>query len=255
MSQRLTRKEIKHEVQKDSFINIVDRTVDFAESHTAVIVLIVAAVVVAGLATWGVLAYFQHRSTASNVALADAIKVAKAPVGEKGPKPDDPIAPSFADAATRDAKAKQLFELVRADHSGTDAADIAGVYLGQYAADAGDLAQARELWQTFLDRHQNHALAAEVRLNLLRLDRQQGKAQEVATELEKMLDERDKPLPEDTILYELAVTREQLGKHDEALSAYQRIVDDFPRSPYLAEARQKVGTGAAASPLARALGG
>lgn len=255
MSQRLTRKEIKHEVQKDSFVNIIDHTVEYAESHTRSILLIVAALVVVGLGTWGVVAYFGHRSAASNRALAKAIDVAKAEVVATDAKPDAPDHPTFADAATRDAKAKELFELVRADFPRSDSADIAGVYLARYAADSGDLARARELWQAFLDHHSDHALAAEVRINLMQLDRQQGKAEQVAAALEKMLDEQDKPLPEDTILYELALTREQLGKHDEALSAYQRIVDEYPRSPYVSEAQKKVGGTAAGSPLARALGG
>jgi TolA-binding protein len=116
---------------------------------------------------------------------------------------------------------------------------VATAYLGGLAAEGGDLERARELWQQFLAEAPQHLLAAEVRLNLLKLDLAQGKAEEVAAQLEAMLAESEKPLPEDVILFELAAVRERLGRTAEALAAYQRIVDEFPRSPFVREAQQK----------------
>ena len=55
-----------------------------------------------------------------------------------------------------------------------------------------------------------------------------------------MLEKSDSPLPQDVILAELGMTFEQLHRTQEAIQSYQRIVDEFPQSPYRQEAQQKV---------------
>ena len=70
-----------------------------------------------------------------------------------------------------------MFDEIRANHDGTDAADIAAVYRAELATREGDLAQARELWEGFLERQKDHMLAAEVQLNLMSLDRLEGRGE------------------------------------------------------------------------------
>src|SRR5581483_9627072 len=117
---------------------------------------------------------------------------------------------------------------------------VAKVYLGRIALVQGDAATARKDWQDFVDHHPDHMLAAGVRLSLLDLDRTSGKAQQVVEKLRADLDKDDKPLPEDVLLYELGSTLEQLGRSDEARTAYQRVVDEYADSPWASKARAKV---------------
>ena len=129
---------------------------------------------------------------------------------------------------------------MRSDYGSTDAADVAGLYLAQLAADAGKLDEARKLWSDFVDGHKGSMLAAEARLNLIALDRKQGKGEDVVKELRAMLEKGDAPLPQDVILHELACTLEQLHRPQEAIQSYQRILDEFPQSPFRSDAQQKV---------------
>jgi len=236
MNQRLTRKEIK----RDEFTAAVGRGVEYAESHVRTIGYAIGAVVV--LALLAVAFYFWRNSRlqGANDALAQAVKVYNAPVTATGAKPNDPVTPSFANEAGRRSKAKEFLEKVRDGYGSTAAADVAGLYLAQIAADEGRLDDARKGWQDFVDDHGDHMLAGEARLNLISLDRKQGKAQQVAKELQGMLEQNDAALPQDVILYELAQTQEQLGRKKDAVDAYQRILDEFPQSPYGSEAQQKV---------------
>jgi hypothetical protein len=55
-----------------------------------------------------------------------------------------------------------------------------------------------------------------------------------------MLEKGDTPVPQDVLLHELGTTLEQLKRPQEAVQAYQRILDEFPQSPYRQEAQQKV---------------
>jgi TolA-binding protein len=235
MNQRLTRKDIK----RDEFATAVGRGVEFAESHSRQLLTTVAGVLAAVLV--GISAYFlvSHRSDVANEALANAVKVVEAPIDPTGAKPDDPKQPSFANEASRQARARQLLERVRADHRWTDAADVASLYLAEIDASTGKLAEARRLWSDFVKKHGDHVLAAQARIDLMELDRSQGKGQQVAQQLREMLDQSDAPLPQDVILFQLATTLEQLNRDQEAAQSYQRIVDEFPQSPYRQAAQQK----------------
>src|SRR5258708_27060272 len=118
MNQRLTRKDIK----RDEFANAVGRSFEFAESHSRQLLLTLGTVLLAVLV--GILAFFyvNHRSDLANEALAKATKVYTAPIDPAGAKPNDPREPSFATAAARQARARQLFERLRSDYRFTDAA-------------------------------------------------------------------------------------------------------------------------------------
>jgi TolA-binding protein len=190
----------------------------------------------------GLLAYFYiaHRSEVANQALAAAVKVYGAPVVPDGAKPNDAQEPSFPNEAARRARARQLLERVHDDYRWTDAADVASLYLAEIDAATGKPAAARKLWSDFVGKHGDHVLAAQARIDLMELDRGQGKGQQVAQQLRQMLDQSDSPLPQDVILYQLAVTLEQLNRDQEAAKTYQRLVDEFPQSPYRQSAQQKL---------------
>ena len=236
MNQRLTRKEIK----RDEFTAAVGRSVEYAGSHVRTIGYAIGAVLL--LALLGVAFYFWRNSRlqGANEALAQAVKVYQAPVTATGAKPNDPVAPSFANEAARRAKAKELLGKVHDDYGSTAAGDVAGLYLAQIAAEEGRLDDARKGWQEFVNDHDDHMLAGEARLNLISLDRKQGKAQQVVQELQGMLEQNNAALPQDVVLYELAQTFEQLNRRQDAVQTYQRILDEFPQSPYGSDAQQKV---------------
>jgi tetratricopeptide (TPR) repeat protein len=236
MNQRLTRKEIK----RDEFATAVGRSVEYAETHTRGLAYAIAGAVLLALVALGAYAWLNRRGAAGDEELAYAMKVYAAPVVPAAAKPDDRREPSFLTEEARRARAKTLFEQVRSRYSHTDAADVAAVYLGQIAVAEGRLDEARKLWSEFLDRHEKHVLGGETRLNLIRLDRQQGKGEEVIGRLRPMLDDPEAPLPQDVVLFELGKTYEELNRRSEAAASYRRIADEFPQSAYRQEAQTRL---------------
>ncbi|MFY9820137.1 MAG: tetratricopeptide repeat protein [Thermoanaerobaculia bacterium] len=251
MNQRLTRKEIK----RDDFTSALGRGVEYAESHVMTIVYAVVGVLVLVALGVGIFYWRSHQAQAAGQALAKAVKVYLAPVVTTGAKPTDPATPSFASEEAHRAAAKKALQKVRADYGSTDAADVANLYLAQIAAEEGRLAEARKVWQSFADAHPKHMLGAEARLNLIHLDREQGKGEDVVKELRTMLEKGDTPVPQDVLLHELGITLEQLKRPQEAAQSYQRILDEFPQSPYRQEAQQKVTSLDPVRAAAGALGG
>ncbi len=241
MSARLSRKDIK----RDDFATAVERSVEYAESHTRMILYILGAIVVLGALAYGIRAFLGQRSAAASADLSRALDVYEAqivPPGSTPAKPQDKEHPTFPDEASRRARAKQLFLEVRAKHGSTDAADVAGLYLAQIAVAEGKLEEAQKLWSEFVDSHKDTAPAAEARLNLYDLKRKQGKAEEVVGQLRPLLDDSSSPLPKDVVLYQLGLTYDALQRKQEAIGSYQRILDEFPQSPYRQEAQQKIAT-------------
>ena len=60
--------------------------------------------------------------------------------------------------------------------------------------------------------------------------------------LQDLSQRRDGPLPVDAVLVQLADAYQQAGRAAEASQTLQRVIDEFPQSPYAADARQRVET-------------
>ena len=58
--------------------------------------------------------------------------------------------------------------------------------------------------------------------------------------LQELSQRRDGPLPVDAVLVQLAEAYQQAGRAAEASQTLQRVIDEFPQSPYAADARQRV---------------
>lgn len=236
MNQRPTRRDMK----RDELSDAMERGVEYAGAHAKTIVFAIGALL-AVLALFGIVSMYRaSRAEKANEALAKAIEIYQAPIDPTAAKPDDPENPTFPDTTARQARAKTLFQELRDGYGSTDAGSVAGVYLAQIALAENQPDQARTLWNGFIEEHGDHLLAGQARVNLLQLDRSQGKGKEVAETLTAMLDDAEPALPQDIILHELAITHEQLGNTADAVDSYQRIIDEFPQSPFAGDARQKI---------------
>lgn len=236
----MTQQSIRKDIKRDEFASAVGRGVEYAGSHARTLLLALGALALLAVLFLLVQLFLGSRAEKANAALAQAMKIHQAPLDSAAPKPDDPKSPTFADAETRRARSKQLFEAMRNDYGSSDAAGVAGMYLAQIAAEEGQLDKARELWTDFVDDNPENLLAGEARINLFQLDRQQGKGEDLAQRLKAMLEQDETDLPKDVILHELAMTQEQLGRKQDAVQAWRRLTEEYPESAYTSEARAKV---------------
>lgn len=240
MSQRLTRKEIKRDQVQEALVGVME----YLQENIRSLLLMGGVVLLAVGAVVAFASYQEGKEIQASEQLAKGIRISSAEISQT-PDPSDATNPSFADVESRDAAARQQLELVIHDFGSSDAAAIARVYLGELAARSGDLDGARELWQTYLEKHGDSMLSAEVRVNLMSVDRAQGRGQELVTRIRAMLEETESDLPQDVLLYQLALTERELGLEEEARSTLQRLLDEHPQSIYAGEVRAELGPGAA----------
>ena len=246
MSQRLTRKEIKRDQVQEALAGVME----FLSANLRFLLVLAGGtllIIAAGAAFWS---YRDSREVEASEHLAKAIRTYSAQISGDSDSAAGQGAPVYSDPMSRDAEARTQLELVVSDYGSSDAAAIAKAYLGEMAARSGDLDGARRLWEEFLKSQGDHMLASEVRLNLMSVDRAQGREQELVTQIKAMLEGPESDLPEDVLLYQLALTQQELGLEPEARQTLQRLVDDHPQSVYAAEAQTELGTGPAGNPLA-----
>jgi tetratricopeptide (TPR) repeat protein len=237
MRHHLSRKEIK----RDEVREALGRSVDYVRGHERTALWVVGGLLGVLLIAALVVFFMSRREGSASERLAAGLRVYGADVDVFDPAPEDVEKPRFATEQERLEKAKTMFAELVDDYGGTDAGQVAKAYLGEIAAREGDTETARQLWTEYLRDNPGSVLAVSVELNLLALDRQAGKLEEVRAGLERQLEEgADRTLPEDVVLYELSQTLDALGRESEAQDLLQRLVDDHPRSPFAFQARQRL---------------
>jgi predicted negative regulator of RcsB-dependent stress response len=136
---RITRKELK----TDKFALEVEHTVTFFEEHQKELIRYGSLAVVVALLIIGFLAYQRNQHTAREAALAQAIRVQEAPVGQSASG-----GLSFPSEDAKTQASLKAFTDLQTKYLGSVEGEIAQYYLGSIKADQGKLAEAEKL---FLD--------------------------------------------------------------------------------------------------------
>jgi TolA-binding protein len=233
---RQHRRELKH----DRFVDEIGVLSGRARENQRVLYGIAAAALLVAVAAYGVYFYRSNRERNAQDMLAAAIDTIETPlVVPTQPNPDA----KFKTEEERNKAAAQQFSEVKSKFDGTDAADVAGIYLARIGASRGDVSGARKLLQTFIQGHSSHVLARSARYSLYQLRIESGEATQVTNELTAELakPEKDLVLPADSMLVLLAHAYEVQGNDQKSRDTYRRIVTEFPDSPFALEAQRRVG--------------
>ena len=231
----------REDLKRNELEEALGKGIHYAEDHKRMILYGVGGVLGVVLLAAGIFFWIGSRKDGANELLGQALRADGGEVVATGANPADPARPTFASESARRARSKELFTELESRYGSTSTGRVAKLYLAQIAIAENDKEKAKQLWKAFLDAEPEGSLAAAARINLYKLDREQGRGAELAEELKKMLEQDTKPLPSDVILYQLALTYEALGKSDDARTTYRRIVDEYPQSPYIADAQREAG--------------
>jgi TolA-binding protein len=205
----------------------------------AVVIVIVA---VAGGGYW----FWQHQTLekASGL-LATAQAIATAPVtppqlptiGQPAPALQ---AGSFPTEAARDAAALTKFREAAAAYPDTKPGLAAQFQVGTLLADSGKLAEAEQAFNEIVRRDANGLYGRMARLGIAALHVRTGKLDSAIQTFQELSQRTDTDLPLDGILMQLGDAYRRAGRTPEAIRAYTRIVDEYPESAYVGEARNEL---------------
>ena len=234
------RREHRRELKHDRFVDEMGSLSTKARENQRLIMMAIGAVVIAGLAVYGIFFYRSTTEQRAQDALSTAIATVDSPLIP--PAGGQPVpGAKYKTDAERNSVAEKQFKEVQTKYSGTDAADVAGLYLARFDASRGDVATARRLLQQFISDHPDHVLVGSARFSLYQLRIENGEAGPVANELQTEISKTNPVLPADTLLVLLAHAYNAQGNSVKSKEAYKRITTEYPDSPYALEAQRRIG--------------
>jgi len=235
VGRRLTRKQIK----QDEFISLVDRSFHWLGQNWRQASYGLGGVLAAALIWWGVSTFLGSRSEAAEQALSAAIATYQAPTGGLVPAT---AKQSFPSDTARLAAAEQAFQAVTSRYWLTPESRVAAIFLARIAVDRGDQALAIRKLSEVTSRRSADPVVRLAMLDLVRLRIAKGEGTQLVSDLEAMVAGKDPRLTRDTALFQLAKVWEHEGKPEEANRYYRKLVEDFPDSPYRADAQQHLAS-------------
>ena len=232
----------RHDLKHDKFVDEIGALSSRARENQRLLLMVAGGIVAVALIAWGIYFYRSNRETKAQALLAPAIETMEATV-EETPNPNQPPATGqvFKSEEARNTAAEKQFREVQAKYSGTDASDVAGLYLARMTASKGDAAAAKKMLAEFIDDHEGTILANTARFSLYQLRIDSGESAQVVAEVNGELSKSEPVLPGDSLLVLLAHAYEVQGNDAKSREAYRRITTEFPDSPYALEAQRRSG--------------
>ncbi len=229
MSPKIRRQDLK----RNELAETIGKTVDYVTGHRRGVTEIVA--VVAGLAAI-VAGFFMYRAWLERSAgrtLSEALAIMDTPLAAEQP---GGATKTFASAAERRSQAEKLLRQA-ASHGSTASGRAAQVILA--ASGTEKAAESVDVFEKAA-RQSRSETAAAAESDAARQLAADGKANDAIERLKRAIESPTSAAPKDALLFALAGIYEQTGAAADARATYQRLITDYPNSPYRADARQKV---------------
>jgi outer membrane protein assembly factor BamD (BamD/ComL family) len=238
----MKRKERRH-LKDNEFASFAVTVVDLYEARrTQVIAGVVALVVIVG----GYAGYsFWHSRVEARAGtlLTEALIVTETRVGPPA-DPDAPQAsPSYPTERARWQAALTKFKVAADTYPNTDAGILARYLEASTRMSLGFPEQAAASYQQVIDAAGNGSVYGRMaRLGLAEAQAQTGKYPEAIATFKELSEQQDSSLPTDAILMQLGRAYRDAGQTAEARQTFNRIVQEFPNSPFSADAQHEIET-------------
>ncbi len=233
---RQQRRDLKH----DKFVDEVGSWSTRAKENQRLLLTITGAAVAIAVLAYGIYFYRSNHEDKAQLALGQAMDTIESPLLPAPGAQPQPGA-KFKTGAERTAAAEKQLKAVDTSYAGTNAGDVASLYLARIAADKGDLADARKRLEAYIHDNPKSVLTTGARYSLYRLRIDNGESAQVAQELQAEIGKSEPNLPPDALLALLAHAWDAQGNAEKTKEAYRRIVTEFPESPYALEAQRRMG--------------
>lgn len=236
----------RHKLKQNEFEKTVARTreaVAERQQEITMAVVVVVAVLV------GVGGYFTYRTSRNNKAtamLASALAVAEAQVVTPPPPAPGSAPPIQAPGTYRTERERSEAALPKlqaaADaYPGTEAGITARFRLAATLAEVGRHAEAEQRYQEVVQKtSSSNIYHYTARLGVGEEQLAQGKPADAAATFQTLATDTNSSLPVDGVLMQLGRAAQVAGKKDDATRAFNRVVEEFPQSLYVSEAKEKL---------------
>jgi TolA-binding protein len=202
--------------------------------ETTLSAIAIAVVVLIGV---GYFAWREHVQTKAGAMLAEGVAIKDARIGPPGTQEGGL---RFVNERERAQAAVAKFKSAADAYPSTDAGLYARYQEAGTLMELGNPGQAATAYQLVIDKAGNRILGQTARLGLAEAQAAQGQYDAAINTFKELAQRKDGPLPIDGILMQLGRTYLRAGKRNDAQQTFNRVVEEFPESPYSADARREL---------------
>ena len=235
----------RHKLKENEFARSVAQARDVVQSRRGTITKVALALLAVLLAVGGFAWYRAARNSGANEALASALAVYDMPVvPPQAPAPGSP-APvpqpgTFQTEQEKLSAALPKFVAAAEAHPNATAGIAARFYAASILAAQGKHPEAEARYKEVADKSGNNIYGRTARLGMAESQIAQGKFDSAIAIYTELSRDTTSTLPLDSVLMQLGRAYARAGKKEEAVRSFTRVVDEFPQSPYAADARREM---------------
>ncbi len=231
----------RHQLKQNEFVITTRKVVETVKTHRDRVVMgsIAAAVVLAvGGGYWY---WHKHTNDEASALLGIGMSIAQAPIAPPPTVPGATQSPgTYPSDQARQQAALQAFQQIAAQYPSTKAGLTAQYQAAIALVALNRLPEAIQAFDAVIAKGGSSLYVPMARLGRAEVLGDQGKYDDAIKALTDLAADRDSVLPIDGVLMQLAQTCLRAGKTQEARAAFKRVVDEFPDSGYVGEARQQL---------------
>jgi TolA-binding protein len=203
---------------------------------------LVAIVVVVGALALGYYGWREHVQTKAHALLADAMAVQDARVGPP-PAPGTPAGSLyFPTERERSQAALTKFKIAADAYPSTDAGIYARYQEGATSLALGSTPGAIAAYEQVIKEAGDGFYGQMARLGLAEAQARAGQYDTAINTFKELAQRKDGPLPVDGILMQLGRTYLDAGKRADAQQTFNKLVEEYPESPFTGDARRELET-------------
>jgi predicted negative regulator of RcsB-dependent stress response len=236
----------RHRLRDNEIAEGLHRAGEMWEQNSRPIVQAGGVIVLVGVLALGYWWWQHQRLEQASALLAEARSIASAPLktpppaaipGE--PAPPAPVASPGAfdtEAARRDAALKK-YEAAAAAYPSTSAGLEARLHAASLLGESGRIPDAEKQLEEIVRLDPDGLYGRMAKLGIATIQIDSGRVEPAIATLTALAQRTDLEMPVDGVLMQLGRAYDKAGKTADALRAFTRIGDEFPDSPYAADAK------------------
>ena len=231
----------RHHLKDNELARAAATARQVVEERRSQVTLIGVAIAVIATVALGYLWWNNRVSSRAHTLLADALAIDEARVGPPpAPGSPAPAGLSFETARARNQAALTKFKIVADEYPSSDAGIFARYRQAATYMALGEAASAATTYQQVIDKAGNNLYGQMAKLGLAEAQAQTGQYEQAIATFKDLAQRKDGEVPVDGVLLRLGRVYVDAGKKSDAEQTFNRLVEEFPDSPFSADARREL---------------
>jgi len=232
----------RHHLKENELGRLARQARETVETRRSETTMVLATVAVVGVIALGYFGWRDHVQTKAHGLLAQAMAVQDARVGPP-PAPGTPAGGLyFPTERERSQAALTKFKVAADAYPSTDAGIYARYQEGATSLALGSSPGAIAAYEQVIKESGDGFYGQMARLGLAEAQARAGQYDQAITAFKEMSQRKDGPLPVDGILMQLGKTYMEAGKRTDAQQTFNKLVEEYPESPYSSDAKRELET-------------